>query len=69
MNQLSETRAAIDSVLRIMAERDYATSTIKTHRGILNSLIKFMEKNHFWSCTAIFLGSLIWSLWAVQEPA
>lgn len=47
MNQLHETRDAIDSVLRIMAERDYATSTIKTHRGILNSLIKFMEKNHY----------------------
>lgn len=47
MNQLDKTRDAIDSVLRIMAERDYATSTIKTHRGILNSLIKFMEKNHY----------------------
>jgi hypothetical protein len=47
MNQLHETRDAIDSVLRIMAEREYATSTIKTHRGILNSLIKFMEKNHY----------------------
>jgi hypothetical protein len=47
MNQLHETRDAIDSVLRIMAERDYAASTIKTHRGILNSLIKFMEKNHY----------------------
>jgi len=47
MNQLHETKDAIDSVLRIMAEREYATSTIKTHRGILNSLIKFMEKNHY----------------------
>jgi len=47
MNQLHETKGAIDSVLRIMAEREYAASTIKTHRGILNSLIKFMEKNHY----------------------
>ncbi|MBU0466018.1 MAG: tyrosine-type recombinase/integrase [Proteobacteria bacterium] len=47
MNQLHETKSAIDSVLRIMAEREYAASTIKTHRGILNSLIKFMEKNHY----------------------
>ena len=47
MNQLDETRDAIGAVLRIMAEREYAASTIRTHRGILNSLIKFMEKNHF----------------------
>lgn len=47
MDQLHETRVAIDAVLRIMAERGYAASTIKTHRGILNSLIKFMEKNHY----------------------
>ncbi|MBL0717380.1 MAG: hypothetical protein JJV89_04960 [Desulfosarcina sp.] len=47
MNQLHETRDAIDAVLRIMAEREYTASTIKTHRGILNSLIKFMEKNHY----------------------
>jgi hypothetical protein len=30
-----------------MAEREYAVSTIKTHRGILNSLVKFMKKNHY----------------------
>ena len=47
MNQLDETRDAIGAVLRIMAEREYAASTIRTHRGILNSLIKFMEKNHY----------------------
>ncbi len=47
MNQLQETKDAINSVLRIMAEREYAASTIKVHRGILNSLIKFMEKNHY----------------------
>ena len=47
MNHLHETRDAIDAVLRIMAERGYAVSTIKIHRGILNSLIKFMEKNHY----------------------
>ncbi len=47
MNQLNETRDAINAVLCIMAEREYAASTIKIHRGILNSLIKFMEKNHY----------------------
>ena len=47
MDQLHDTRNAVDAVLGIMAEREYAASTIKTHRGILNSLIKFMEKNHY----------------------
>ncbi len=47
MDQLHDTKDAIESVLRIMAEREYAASTIKVHRGILNSLIKFMEKNHY----------------------
>ena len=47
MNQLNEIRDAINAVLCIMAEREYAASTIKIHRGILNSLIKFMEKNHY----------------------
>ena len=47
MDQLHETRDAINAVLGIMAKREYAASTIKTHRGILNSLIKFMEKNHY----------------------
>ena len=47
MDQLHDIRDAIDAVLGIMAEREYAASTIKTHQGILNSLIKFMEKNHY----------------------
>ena len=47
MNRLHGTRDAIDAVLRIMAKRGYAAATIKIHRGILNSLIKFMEKNHY----------------------
>ena len=47
MNQLHNIRDAIDGVLRIMAEREYAAATIKTHRGILNSLLKFMEKIHY----------------------
>ena len=47
MDQLHDIRNAVDAVLGIMAEREYAASTIKTHRGILNSLIKFMEKNHY----------------------
>lgn len=47
MDQLHETKVAIDEVLRIMAEHKYAASTIITHRRVLNSLIKFMEKNHF----------------------
>lgn len=47
MDQLHDTKNAIESILCIMAERGYATSTIMTHRKIFNSLIKFMEKNHF----------------------
>lgn len=47
MNQLHDTREAIDAVLSIMAKREYAAATIKIHRGILNSLIKFMEKKHY----------------------
>jgi len=47
MDQLHDTKDAIDAVLRIMAEREYAASTIMTHRKIFNSLLKFMEKNHF----------------------
>jgi hypothetical protein len=47
MDQLDDIKTAVDAVLGIMAEREYAASTIKTHRGILNSLVKFMEKNHY----------------------
>ena len=47
MDQLHDIRKAVDAVLGIMAEREYAISTIKAHRGILNSLIKFMENNHY----------------------
>lgn len=47
MDQLHHLRNAVDAVLTIMAEREYSASTIKTHRGILNSLIKFMEKNSY----------------------
>jgi len=45
MYQLNDIKVAIDEVLRIMAEHEYAASTIKTHRSVLNSLVKFMEKN------------------------
>ena len=47
MDELHDTKNAKDAVLGIMAEREYAAATIKVHRGILNSLIKFMEKNHY----------------------
>jgi integrase/recombinase XerD len=47
MDQLHNIRNAVDAVLGIMAEREYAASTIKTHRGILSSLVKYMEKNHY----------------------
>jgi hypothetical protein len=47
MDQLHDIKNAVDAVLGIMAKREYAASTIKTHRGILNSLIKFMEKNNY----------------------
>ncbi len=47
MDQLHDIKNAVDAVLGIMAKREYAASTIKTHRGILNSLVKFMEKNYY----------------------
>lgn len=47
MVQLHDIRNAVDAVLAIMAEREYSASTITTHRGILNSLITFMEKNKY----------------------
>ena len=47
MNQLHNIREAVDAVLRIMAEHEYAADTIKAHQGILNSLMKFWEKNHY----------------------
>ena len=57
MDQLHDIRNAVDAVLGIMAEREYAASTIKTHRGILNSLIKFMEKNQLHK-----IGGTCWPL-------
>ena len=36
----------MDAVLRIMAEHEYAADTIKSHQGILNSLMKYLAKNH-----------------------
>lgn len=47
MNNLLSIKCAIIAVLKIMTEREYAISTIKNHRGVLNSLVKFMDKNRF----------------------
>lgn len=44
---LMPIRNAIEAVLKIMVEREYAISTIKNQRGVLNSLLKFMKKNNF----------------------
>jgi integrase/recombinase XerD len=46
MNDLQSIKNAISSVLKIMAEREYAISTIKGHRGVLNNLLKFMQENN-----------------------
>lgn len=46
MNDLQTIRDAINAVLKIMAEREYAIATIKDHRGVLNSLLKFMKENN-----------------------
>jgi integrase/recombinase XerD len=45
MDDFQIIRNAIDAVLKIMAEREYAISTIKGHRGVLNSLLRFMQEN------------------------
>lgn len=45
MNDLQPFRNAVNVVLKIMAENEYAISTIKNQRGTLNSLLKFMERN------------------------
>ena len=47
MDDLQHIRDAVDAVLRIMAERGYAISTLKNQRSVLNTLLKFIEKNHF----------------------
>lgn len=47
MDNLLPIRDAIDVVLKIMSEREYAFATIKDHRCVLNTLLKFMVKNHF----------------------
>lgn len=47
MEDLQPIRDAVDAVLRIMSEREYAITTIKNQRSVLNTLLKFMEKNHF----------------------
>lgn len=47
MYDLQPIKDGADAVLRIMAEREYAIATIKNHRGVLNTLLKFLEKNHF----------------------
>lgn len=47
MNDLQSIKNAINSVLKIMAEHEYAISTIKNHRGVLNSLLKFLKENNF----------------------
>lgn len=45
MYDLQPFRNAVDAVLKIMAENEYAIATIKNQRGTLNSLLKFMERN------------------------
>ena len=47
MDDLQFIKNAINSVLKIMAEREYAISTIKGHRGVLNSLLNYMKENNF----------------------
>ena len=47
MDHLQHIRDAVEAVLRIMVQRGYAISTLKNQRGILNALLKFIEKNHF----------------------
>lgn len=47
MDDLQSIRNAVDAVLKIMAEREYAVATIKNQRSVINTLLKFMEKNHF----------------------
>ncbi|MTI83934.1 MAG: integrase [Firmicutes bacterium] len=47
MNDLQPLRNAVDAVLKIMAENQYAITTIRNQRGTLNSLLKFMESNGY----------------------
>jgi hypothetical protein len=47
MENLLPIRDAVDVVLKIMAEREYAFATINDHRSVLNTLLKFMVKNQF----------------------
>ena len=51
MDNLLSIKCAINAVLKIMAEREYAISTIKNQRCVLNTLVKFMVKNQFTELT------------------
>lgn len=46
MDDLKPIKNAIEEVLKIMTEKEYAISTIKNQRGVLNSFLKFMRKNN-----------------------
>jgi integrase/recombinase XerD len=47
LNDLQFISNAVNSVVKIMAEREYSISTIKGHRGVLNNLLRFMKENNF----------------------
>jgi integrase/recombinase XerD len=47
MDDLQPIRNAIEAVLKILAEREYAISTIKNQQSVMNTLLKFLKKNNF----------------------
>lgn len=47
MDYLLPIKNTIDAVLRIMAEREYAITTIRNQQFVFNTLLKFMEENNF----------------------
>ncbi len=51
LNNFQSISNAVNSVVKIMAEREYAISTIKNHRGVLNNLLKFMKENNLTKLT------------------
>lgn len=76
MNNLTPIKNAVDAVIRIMTEREYSIATIKNQRGVLNALIKFLERNHITNfnkeVALLFIkektGTKMEGFWGTSDP-
>jgi integrase/recombinase XerD len=47
MNELKDLQTAMDTVLKLQREQEYAQSTLKLHQMVYQSLLKFMRANNY----------------------